>query len=119
MRTYICATTKMSEKPGLAWGTTFSFTIPDDFTSRSDIKRPMRSIMLRECEDKPSQRRARSPHGGIRFPSFGSWKAFSLRPQKGLESTTSEGGYFQYFSLTEDAGKERTMRLTSSTKKTV
>jgi len=105
MRTYICTTTKTSEKRGLVLRTTFSFTIPGGSTRRSDIKRLMRSIMPR-CKNLG----ARSPHGGIWYPSFGSWKKLPFRSQKDLEGTTPKRVDIRYFSLTEIAEKEQTMK---------
>lgn len=98
MRMYICATTKTSEKPKLVLGTTFSFTIRRGSISHLDIKRPMRSIMLREYDRRSGHRRARSPHGGIRLSSFGDQRELTSETRR-LERTTPNKGTLPVFSL--------------------
>lgn len=107
MRTYICATIKISGKPGLALGTTSGFTIPKDSTNRSDIKHPTKSTMLRGHEDTSRRRRARSPHGGIGFSSFGGWRTLPLSSWEDLEGTTPGRGILAVFSLSKKCWKRK------------
>jgi len=56
MKTCICGITRMSVKPGSAWGTTSGFTTPTDSTNRSAIGHPTRCTMPRQSREAAKER---------------------------------------------------------------